>query len=627
MKILSQPYNPDHEITSGQRILRSDGTQYDRLLPDADGKDKVFIRDGEVKDTVRLIERVVWTYIDDTKALAAYLKQDTTAKTLEALWNFLYHNIQYKLDEPGLEQLRRPARSWKDRLTGIDCDCFSIFCSSVLCNLQIPHKLRITKYSKPHWQHIYVIVPKSGSKDHWTIDAVLGKFNYEKAYSCKKDFAMNLNGIDVAVLSGTEDISSAASDTGRIVMNRMQVAAANDPALNAAVFGVDLQGLGILADETYLSGTIRDADLEAGLYRYLVATRHAVAQHPVTAYVSGYNQQELVRMLDYAIHYWFTGKRDMALGQLMTNEALLDQIEGFGNLEGFISDEELYGDDDILTGDEEDSLGKAKAGKPGKKKKGFFKKVGAGLKKAGKGIMKFNPATIAARNGFLLALKLNIGKMSSKLKWGYASAQQAKAKNISPAVVAQAKAAITKVEKLFTKLGGNPKNMRSTILSGKKGKLDGLGELGVVPLAAAVAAATPIITAVIKILKGSGLVKPGEEVDISATGGAATEDDGVSFDEPPDGQPLTVSDAGASYPDDTESKMEGLGSLGTNALVLAKNNPVLVIGTLGAAAYGIYKLLESDPEDNITKIQKVPGAGSLSGTTATKVKGLKPYLL
>lgn len=581
-------YNPDDEISSGQRTIRTDGGKYDFLFPPADGKDKIYIKDGEVRDTIKIIERVVWTFIADTKKLATLLKQPTVEATLEAIWNFLYENIQYKLDQPGLEQLRRPARSWKDRISGIDCDCFSIFCSSILTNLQIPHKLRITKYSKPHWQHIYVIVDKPEGKGYWTVDAVLGKFNYEKPFTQKMDYTMNLNGIDVAVLSGTEDSSSAIGDTGGIVMNRMQVAAANNPALHAAVFGVDLQGLGILADETYLlgGGEPGQTDLEAGLYRYLVATRQAVATNPATAYVAGYNQEELVKMIDYALHYWFTDKRDYALGQLMANESLLDEMNGFGSLDSIVSDEELYGDDDILTGDD-DYLGKAKKGAPKKKKKGFFKKIGAGLKKIGKGIMKFNPATIAARNGFLLALKMNIGKISTKLKWGYATPEQAKKNKISPSIVSKAKGAIAKIEKLFTKLGGNPKNMKKAILSGKKGKLDGLGQLGILPLAAAVAAATPVITAVIKILKGSGLVGKDEKVDISAEGAT---DEGVSFDSgSEDG--ITVTDAGESFPAEGDS-VEGLGNIATGAIKFAQNNPVLGMAIGGAVAYGVYKLVQ-----------------------------------
>ena len=120
------------------------------------------------------------------------------------IWDFLFNHIQYKLDQKGLEQLRRPNRSWAERQTGIDCDCFSIFVSSILTNLKIPHEFRITKYNRDEYQHVYVIVPSDGKSGYITIDCVLSEFNYEKPFTAKKDFTMSLNGINVAVLSGTE---------------------------------------------------------------------------------------------------------------------------------------------------------------------------------------------------------------------------------------------------------------------------------------------------------------------------------------------------------------------------------------------------------------------------------------
>jgi hypothetical protein len=212
--------------------------------------------------------------------------------------------------------------------------------------------------------------------------------------------------------------------------------------------------------------------------------------------------------------------------------------------------------------------------------------------------MRFNPATIAARNGFLLALKLNIGKMSTRLKWGYATPEQAKAKNISPAIVAKAKKAIEKVEKIFTKIGGKANNLKKAILSGKKGKLNGLGELGIIPVAAAVAAATPIITAVIKILKDSGLAKKDENIDISSTEGEAVEDDGVTFDDSNTGtEEATVTDVGESIPE-PEENLEGLGSIASGAIKFAQNNPMLGLAIGGAVAFGVYKLMEGDKEEH-----------------------------
>jgi len=135
------------------------------------------------------MERVIHTYLDDTIQIAQLLRKAQSIETIQSIWDFLYHNIQYKLDKNGLEQLRRPARSWAERYTGIDCDCFSIFASSILVNLGIPHYLRVTRYSQPTWQHVYVVVPKDGkslANGYWTIDAVLARADYEKPFTAKR---------------------------------------------------------------------------------------------------------------------------------------------------------------------------------------------------------------------------------------------------------------------------------------------------------------------------------------------------------------------------------------------------------------------------------------------------------
>ena len=164
------------EITSGPRSIR-DGRGYDRYFPKPAERDRIIIKDGEVEDTVELMEKVVHKYLVDTARIAPLLKRATTKETCKAIWDFIYQYIQYKLDKKGLEQLRRPARSWADRRSGVDCDCMSIFTSSILTNLKIPHSFRITKYAANHWQHVYVIVP-TGGKEYVTIDAVVSQFNY-----------------------------------------------------------------------------------------------------------------------------------------------------------------------------------------------------------------------------------------------------------------------------------------------------------------------------------------------------------------------------------------------------------------------------------------------------------------
>ena len=54
-------------------------------------------------------------YKSDTAKLAPILKGKSLEETLRNNWNFVYNHIQYKLDTPGIEELRRPARTWAER--------------------------------------------------------------------------------------------------------------------------------------------------------------------------------------------------------------------------------------------------------------------------------------------------------------------------------------------------------------------------------------------------------------------------------------------------------------------------------------------------------------------------------
>tara|TARA_B110000902_G_scaffold165090_1_gene188586 strand:+ start:6539 stop:8344 length:1806 start_codon:yes stop_codon:yes gene_type:complete len=565
-------------ITSGYRVIRP-GEEYDKYFPKPQAQDRIIIEDGEVGDTVDLMKRVVWKYIEDTKGIAPLLKGKTLNETCENTWNFLYHHIQYKLDERGLEQLRRPARSWSDRKSGIDCDCFSIFTSSILTNLHIPHSFRITKYGGTHFQHVYVVVPNRS--ETLVIDPVLSNYNYEKPYSEHKDFAMNLSGIDVAVLSGP----------------------GNDN-LHEVLLGMpELGDLGEVPS---------DKQMDA-MYNYLVATRNAVAANPKTiSHIE--DPQAFLKMLDYAITYWYTDKRDEALDVLARNEEKLNFQNGFNSLEG-----DDYWQDDYL----------------GRVKRGFFRRVGDVVKNVGTGakstatqvakaVIRYNPLSVTARLGFLAAMKLNLKGMGSKLKWAYASQQQAAAKGFSAQQWQRSKQALSKIESLYAdKLQGKRDALRDAILKGKAGGLSGavepdahdLGSLGEpVTIGASIAAATPLIIAAVKILKDAGLFTEGEDVSTNnleaeaastqaRSGGAPAQ-----MNIPTQASPMVQS----SVPYMSEQSMTpaAMSTSGQAKGIMAfvKKNPAVAAIGAGAIALGAYMMLGP---------KKKTRASGLSGTRKT----------
>ena len=572
---------PTKTVTSGYRVIK-DGSRYNPYFPPPDERDRVIINDGEVTDTVELMEKVVWKYLDDTKRIAPLLRRPSTHETCKAIWEFIYGYVQYKLDKRGLEQLRRPARSWAERATGVDCDCMSIFASSILANLKIPHKFRITKYSQDSWQHVYVIVPTTGANKYCVIDAVVSEFNYEKKYTDKMDYDMNLKGINVAVLSGVSG---------------------NDHY--DAVMATSLSGIG-------LGATTNQSDLDK-LYQNLVATRNAVAQNP--GLVSTVDDpQALIKMLDYAIGYWYTDKRNEALEVLAKNEAQLNMRNGISTMNGLD-----YDNDELALS--------------GINVKGFFtnvkntvktvgQKVGQAAKVAVKAVVKYNPLSIAARGGFLLAMKLNLGKMASKLKWAYGTQQQAAAKGVNAATWQKSKNALSKVESLFAdKLQGSKAALQNAILKGKAGNLSGivedqmLGQLGDPASATVIAAAAPVIIATIKILKESGLIGPNENVDINTLTSEVTADPTAA---------AAAADIQASESAVSTEVATAPGAISTGAstssggiMNFIKTNPVPAAIGGGLLALGIYQMVKPKK-----KTSSLSGYRTTRKSKTTKAKTL-----
>ncbi|HTA27889.1 MAG TPA: hypothetical protein VK809_08875 [Bacteroidia bacterium] len=172
-----------------------DGQAFNILIPQAKLTDTTIKKGATLKDTIRFIPDAVKQCKWQTKKLAEVLKGDSVIKTCENIWDFLYSHVRFHKDKEYKEQIRSPARSWHDRETGIDCDCYTIFISTLLTNLGIPHTLRITKYSGPGFQHIYPIVP-TGNGKYITIDCVTDKFNYEEPYTAKEDTPMDLEFLE-----------------------------------------------------------------------------------------------------------------------------------------------------------------------------------------------------------------------------------------------------------------------------------------------------------------------------------------------------------------------------------------------------------------------------------------------
>ena len=215
-----------------KRNIRS-GNEWDHLFAKSENDIATIRKDANVHHTVEFIPKVVQSTLDQTKHISKLLKAHSTYETCRNIWNFVYGHINYRKDEDGFEQIRSPSRAWHDRKRGVDCDCYTVFISSILTNLSIPHRLRITKYHRDYFQHIYPVVPFNGRTI--TIDCVTDKFDYEVPFSEKKDYPMELqylngfDGDDMAELGSLIKKAMAKSKTPLALKKKVLPAAPPKP--------------------------------------------------------------------------------------------------------------------------------------------------------------------------------------------------------------------------------------------------------------------------------------------------------------------------------------------------------------------------------------------------------------
>lgn len=374
------------------RRLKS-GEQYDHLFPRCTGEDKSIKDDAKVEDTLRLIRKTVPKTLWHTKKIAGLLQGKNLDETCSNIWHFVYDHIAYRKDEDGCEQIRSPRRTWRDRKRGVDCDCYTEFISSVLTNLGIAHKGRITIYDYDRgYQHIYIVVPKDGKlgyalrnrRDYIVLDCVKDAYDDEQPFIECKDYNMKLEYLD-------------GIEPARGSMDEWQF------------------------DELYE-----------------------------------------------------------------------DQIE-------------MGGLNDML------------------------QKVGGAVKTGVRAINRVaNPTVILLRNGFLASMKLNIMNVAEKLRFGYLTEDQARRLNMDIEAWKKLLHIKEKAETIYYQAGGKKENLREAILKGKgnqdgkvplsglsgigdyeeqliiNSSIDGLGQLGEVVTAAALAAAASAVGAISLALKQLG---------------------------------------------------------------------------------------------------------------------------
>lgn len=434
-------------VNQGVRRIQSGG-QYDHLIDTKSVQFTSTFTEGTVEDTVLMICELIRKHHGQVQALAGYLKKDSRIKTMESIWDFVFHHIQYKRDKVGVEQLSTPARIWLNRSTPntpSDCDDHTVFVGSLLYCLGIPFTIRIAGYEGKAFSHVYVICGDV------CIDTVLHRFNCEAKYTSKKDKQMQIETLaghgenELEGLEALSELHQSGEDFDSTMQNIEEQEELN--GIQDSGLATEEQALRILG-ETQLETTLREYEKEPEKYHALGFGRE-YWDHMKGAFQALKNSDFLdgiiIKLNNGAD--WERANLSPLNGMSLEGET----IGLLGALDGFFKKFRRKLKKAVK------SVGK------GIKKAAKF--VAKGLKKVGKFLMKINPINIAIRA--LLRSKISKNKKNLAIKMGYGLLTETQAKQLGVDAESwkKSKRAYAKFAKKYKFLGGKESKLRKVLIS------------------------------------------------------------------------------------------------------------------------------------------------------------------
>lgn len=500
------------------------GTKYNSLFGKIQGKDPLIDVNASTYDTVAFIQKVIAQHKDQGEALAKELDKGSIKKTSKAVFNFFYNHFQYKPDAPHEEQVRTLYRSWHDRKTGIDCDCFTTAIGQVITHLVPKYIIRKVKLNhKPYYQHIYIIVPKDPNNlavdphknrdNYWVIDPVLDHFDQEAPNITQFNDTI-MDGTPLRFLNGTESnlgialskkrreqIADALATISKIT-EREVIQANKDKALYIQLYGSNASKY--IEALKKLNGQLKSESFTKQVY---------ISPNVFLAYLA---------KLDTQITLWVNKdgldkiNREESLGLRAKDVGFIKDIKNTGILE------QIQG------------------------------KASKLASKVWRGIVRGNPLTMVLRLGILKGIEFNLPVrhfIASKLAPAVLSTSQAKTYGFSDAQINRSKGIINDVVKFYADyVGGVESKLKAAILKGFNNSVK---------------------TGRVKV-KGASTSTPG------AT--AATEPSRPQIIRPnPNRRPQVSTSAKPSF---VPMRMNGLGEVASAAIITASAGAIAAIATL-----------------------------------------------
>ena len=447
---------------------------------------------GNLQDTIETIKEALALSIPQTGGKALQLKGSSLYDSGRRIYEYLVQHIAYKLDEVGFEEVRTAAETEASRFTGVDCEDYTIYVAALAHHMGYKAWMEIVAFNgKEAYTHVYPVI--SDGIEEVVIDPTpdlqthrrLG-FNRRPPQISK---TMKIDLIDnTTPIQGHESVLygfgavEAPSKITQILLDKQSKMVEQVRSQPGAA--------------PYIAPELRKLRV-AIMLNGATEQKHFVQLLPAMADIDGKGEILWKKGVNLREVADFVDLSEAVYGAEAQGESnpTLTRLNGLG----LFSRRGRQKAKDKLKELKDKIVSKAKRGNQNQT---TATKKPPKQGRIAKAIAKINPAGVATRNAFLLAMKTDFAGMATKLKWGYLSEKAAIAKGFDLTTLRGLKSILVKAESTFERLGGKAENLKNAILKGGK---QSLGVLPAIP--AILSAASSVLKPLLGLIKKIDLKK------------------------------------------------------------------------------------------------------------------------
>jgi hypothetical protein len=182
-------------------------------LPPFYNRRDILVNDQDVSDIITGILTTHAQYANQYDKIAPYFIGSNNYQTGANIWHFLKNNVRYKVEPESMQMLKAPAaivtEIINNRVNTSDCKNMSLFTGGILAAINRAggrinwcYRFGSYKFLDKMPQHVFCVINPDTNKEIW-VDAVLPTYNNKKAYYYKID--KKPKKMALISLAGTED--------------------------------------------------------------------------------------------------------------------------------------------------------------------------------------------------------------------------------------------------------------------------------------------------------------------------------------------------------------------------------------------------------------------------------------